>query len=171
MIALAAIGATLKRVPAWVYIALFILAGLFFFGRYMKEQGREEVRDEWNASIERGKKEVERIKQQSERITVKVETKYVDRIKEIRVKGDTIVKQVPVYIPSGLPDLPPGWRLLHDHAAAGTVPGSSETANGAPVAPETAAAAVADNYATCLANAEQLIGLQEWVNEQKRLNP
>ena len=171
MIALAAIGAALRRIPLWVYIALFILAGLFFFGRYMKEQGRQEVRYEWNASIERGKQEIERIKQQSERITVKVETKYVDRIKEIRVKGDTIVKKVPVYISRDLPELPGAFRVLVDAASQGAVPDSASLAHGAPVAPQDVATSVTDNYATCLANAEQLRGLQEWVNEQKKLNP
>lgn len=171
MFSLAAIGAALRRIPIWVYIALFILSGLFFFGRYMKEQGRKEVHDEWSASIERGKQEIERIKQQSERITVKVETKYVDRIKEIRVKGDTIVKQVPVYISRDLPELPGAFRVLLDSASQGTVPDPASFAHGAPIAPQDVATSVTDNYATCLANAEQLTGLQEWANEQKRLNP
>lgn len=171
MITLAAIGAALRRIPLWVWAVVLLLAGLFFFGRYQKEQGREEVRAEWAASVEKGKAEVERLTKEAGKVTVRVETKYVDRVKTIREKGETIVQKVPVYVPAGLPDLPAGWRLLHDHAAAGTVPGPSEAADGAPVPPETAAATVAANYTQCLAVAEQLTGLQEWVNEQKRLSP
>jgi hypothetical protein len=171
MTLLAAMGAALRRIPGWVYVLLFALAGLWLFGRYQKEQGREEVRAEWAASVEKGKAEIERLKSEAGKVTVRVETKVVEKIRTIREKGETIVQKVPVYVPAGLPDLPAGWRLLHDHAAAGTVPGPSEAANGAPVAPETAAATVAANYTQCLATAEQLRGLQEWVTEQKRLNP
>lgn len=153
-------------------VALFaIAASIIGYGHLRFNAGQADIRSKWEAQKEKDAAELAKLKAKSSEVTVRVETKYVDRIKEIRVKGDTIVKKVPIYVPAGLPDLPPGWRLLHDHAAAGTVPGSSENANGAPVAPEVAAVAVADNYATCLANTQQLRGLQEWVNEQKRLNP
>jgi len=167
----AAIGALFKRAPGWVWVALLCLAGLWFFGRYQKERGREEVRAEWQASIEKGKKEIERIKAKSERVTVKVETKYVDRIKEIRVKGDTIVQRIPVYISRDLPELPGSFRVWHDAAAQNVIPEVSADLNAAAVAPVDVAATVAANYATCHANAEQLTGLQEWVREQQRINP
>lgn len=168
---LAAIGALFKRIPAWVWVALLCVAGLWFFGRYQKEQGREEVRAEWQASIQKGKKEIERIKAESERVTVKVETKYVDRIKEVRVKGDTIVQKIPVYISRDLPELPGSFRVWHDAAAQNIIPEASADLDAAPVAPVDVAATVAANYATCHATSEQLTGLQEWVREQQRINP
>ena len=42
---------------------------------------------------------------------------------------------------------------------------------GAPVAPQTVAATVADNYATCHQNAARLTALQGWVTKQHNLNP
>ena len=161
----------LRRVPAWVWVALLCVAGLWFFGRYQKEQGREEVRADWKASIEKGKKEIERIKAESERVTVKVETKYVARIKEVCVKGETIVQRIPVYISRDLPELPGSFRVWHDAAAQNVIPEASADLDAASVAPVDVAATVAANYATCHATAEQLTGLQEWVREQQRINP
>lgn len=171
MISLAAIGAALRRIPGWVYVLLLLLAAGLYYGHARYNAGQANIQAKWDAQKGKDTAEIERLKAEAGKVTVRVETKYVDRVKTIREKGDTIVQKVPVYVPAGLPDLPGGWRLLHDHAAAGTIPGPSETADGAPVAPETAAATVAANYTTCLATAEQLRGLQEWVNEQKRLNP
>ncbi len=56
MTLLAAMGAALRRIPGWVYVLLFALAGLWLFGRYQKEQGRQEVRTEWAKSREKAEK-------------------------------------------------------------------------------------------------------------------
>lgn len=167
--------ATLRRVPFWAWAALLILAGLFFFGRYMKheglEEGRGEVQAAWDAQKAKDAAEIAKLKAKTSEVTVKVETKYVDRIQTVRVKGDTIVQKIPVYISRDLPELPGAWRMWHDAAATNTVPDASRDADAAPVAPVDAAATVAANYTACHATAEQLRGLQEWVTEQKRLNP
>lgn len=168
---LAAIGAGLRRIPLWAWAVVLLLAGLFFFGRYMKEQGREEVQTAWDAQKAKDAAEIAKLKAKTSEVTVRVETKYVDRIQTVRVKGDTIVQKIPVYISRDLPELPGAWRLWHDAAATNTVPDTAGEADAAPVAPVDAAATVAANYTQCLATAEQLTGLQEWVNEQKRLNP
>lgn len=171
MISLAAIGAALRRIPGWVYVLLILVGAGLFYGNLRYTAGQADIQAKWDESVAKGKAEVERLKSEAGKITVKVETKYVDRVKEVRIKGDTIVREIPVYISRDLPDLPPAWRVYHDAAATGTVPSPSDESNAAPVAPVDAAATVAANYTTCLATAEQLIGLQEWVNEQKRLNP
>lgn len=36
----------------------------------------------------------------TEKVKVKVVTEYIDRVVEIKVKGDEIIKKVPVYVPS-----------------------------------------------------------------------
>ena len=168
---LAAIGGFLGRVPGWLWLVLGLFCCGLLYGHWRFNAGQADVQGKWNASIARGKAEVERLKAEAGKVTVKVETKYLDRIQTIKVKGDTIVQKVPVYVPADLPDLPGGWRLLHDAAAEGAVPDPANEPDAAPVSPQTAASTVASNYTQCLATAEQLRGLQEWVTEQKRLNP
>src|SRR5690606_35052076 len=129
--------------------------------------GAQRVQAEWDASIARGKAEVARLKSEAGKITVRTETEYVEVEKIIRVKGDTIVKQVPVYVPLDLPDLPGGFRRLHDAAASQeSLPDTPTDDDGAPVSPQAVAATVADNYATCHQNAARLTALQGWVTEQ-----
>jgi len=84
---------------------------------------------------------------------------------KVRIQTVTkeIVREVPVYVPVGTCALPPGWRVLHDAAAAGEVPYPSGIPDAAPVDPQAAASAVADNYGTCHQNAEQLRALQQWL--------
>lgn len=166
-----AIRAFVQRIPAWVWIALLLLGAGWYYGHVRYNAGQADVKAKWDASIAKGKAEVERLKAEAAKVTVRVETKYLDRIRTIREKGETIVQKVPVYISRDLPELPGAWRVLHDAASQGSVPGSAEFADAASVAPQDAASTVTANYATCLANAEQLRALQEWVSEQKRLNP
>jgi hypothetical protein len=161
----------LRRVPAWVWVAFLLLGAGWYYGHTRYNAGRVDVQAKWDKATERGKVEVARLKSEAGKVTVRVETKYIDRVKTIREKGETIVQKVPVYISRDLPELPGAWRVLHDAASQGAVPGSAEFTDAAPVAPQDAASTVTANYAICLANAEQLRGLQEWVSEQKRLNP
>jgi hypothetical protein len=104
-----------------------------------------------------------------DKVTVKVVTEYVDRVKVIHEKGHTIVQQIPIYVGSDSPELPSGWRILHDAAATNTVPDPAARADAAPVAAQDAIATVAENYETCLANAAQLWSLQDWVTAQKAI--
>ncbi|MGP8432008.1 hypothetical protein ACT2FY_39435 [Paraburkholderia fungorum] len=100
-------------------------------------------------------------------VTARVVTQYVDRVKTVRERGQTIVNEVPIYVPSDSAcDLPAGFRLLHDAAAAGELPAPAGTADAASVSAQTVAATVAENYATHHATAEQLEALQRWVREQ-----
>ncbi|RBJ62603.1 hypothetical protein C3L29_041995, partial [Pseudomonas sp. MWU12-2534b] len=96
---------------------------------------------------------------------VKVVTQYVDRVQVVREKGDTIIKEVPVYVDREADracTVPVGFVRVHDGAAANVPVGDPRDANAAPsgVALSAVAATVADNYTTCHENAEQLIALQ-----------
>lgn len=163
--------ATLRRVPFWAWAALFLIGAGLFYGHLRFNAGQADIQSKWDAQIVKDAAEIAKLKAKASEVTVKVETKYVDRIQTVRVKGDTLIQKVPVYVTHDLPELPPAFRWLHDHAAQGTVPGPAESPDGSPVAPADVASTVAANYTTCLATAEQLKGLQEWVSEQKRLNP
>ncbi len=52
-------------------------------------KGASHVRAQWDAAIQ----------QQTLQATVKVVTEYVDRVRVVREKGDTIIKEVPVHGP------------------------------------------------------------------------
>lgn len=78
-------------------------------------------------------------------------TQYVDRVREIRVKGDTIIQKVPVYVTAEADaacTVPAGFVRLHDAAAANAPlddPGDTD-ARPSGVALSAVAETVADNY-------------------------
>lgn len=168
---LAAIGGFLRRVPLWVYVAGGLLLAGALYGHWRFNAGQADIQGKWDAQKAKDEAEIARLRLESGKVTERVVTKYVDREKKIYVAGETIVKKVPVYISRDLPELPPAFRWLHDHAAQGTVPGPAIPADVQTVAPQDVASTVASNYTQCLATAEQLMALQEWVTEQKRINP
>ncbi|MCI3205826.1 MULTISPECIES: hypothetical protein [Pandoraea] len=78
-------------------------------------------------------------------------TQYVDRVREVRVKGDTIIQKVPVYVTAEADaacTVPAGFVRLHDAAAANTAPDNPSDSDARPsgVALSAVAATVADNY-------------------------
>ena len=99
-------------------------------------------------------------------------TQYVDRVRVVREKGDTIIKEVPVYVPvqaDAACTINRGFVRLHDAAAAGKLPEPARDADAAAtgIALSAVAGTVAANYQTCHENAEQLRALQTWVREMK----
>ena len=99
-------------------------------------------------------------------------TQYVDREHVIRLKGDTIIKEVPRYVPAQADAgcvVPRGFVRLHDAAAAGTVPdpdtGNADAAASG-LALSAVASTVAGNYTDSLANSEQLSTLQRALRDQ-----
>ena len=99
-------------------------------------------------------------------------TQYVDRERVIRLKGDTIIKEVPRYVPvqaDAACVVPRGFVRLHDAAAAGTVPNpDTRDADAAPsgVALSTVAGTVAANYTDCHVDAARLTSLQQTLRDQ-----
>lgn len=87
-------------------------------------------------------------------------------LRTVHVAGETIIKEVPVYVPSDTPDLPGGFRVHHDAAAIGELPDPARVADAPAVPAQDVAATLAENYLVCRATAEQLTALQEWVRRQ-----
>ncbi|MDR3398742.1 MAG: hypothetical protein P4M06_14430 [Pandoraea sp.] len=78
-------------------------------------------------------------------------TKYIDRVREIRVKGDTIIKKVPVYVTAesdAACTVPVGFVRLHNAAANSAPPDDPSDTDARPsgVALSAVAGTVADNY-------------------------
>lgn len=103
----------------------------------------------------------------------KVITRYVDRVQYVREAGATIVKEVPVYVTPEADracPVPAGFVRVHDAAAENRPlagPAGDPDAPAAGIALSTVASTVTDNYTTCHAIREQLIGLQDAVRQRQ----
>lgn len=163
----------LTSIPA-IYRILAVLAFLssvFFYGM---TTGRGQIQAQWDAAAAKQTAQIVDLKERQADASIKVVTKYVDRVQVIRQQGADIIKELPVYVTREADSscvLPRGFVRLHDAAAAGRIAetaGDSD-ASAAGVALSTVAGTVADNYQRCHENAEELIGLQDWIRQQQTL--
>ena len=150
----------------WLAVAALAVA-LIGFG-WIK--GASHVQVQWDAAIQQQTLRVAAVRERQAEATVKVVTQYVDRVRFVREKGDTIIKEVPVYVPvqaDAACTINRGFVRLHDAAAAGELPEPARDADApaAGLALSAIAGTVAANYQTCHENAEQLRTLQAWVGE------
>ena len=149
---------------------LAFIAAVFFAGLIT---GREQIQDKWDAAKIKASVKVAETKEQQAEATVKVVTEYVDRVQIQRVAGQTIIKEVPVYVPAEADAacvLSRGFVRLHDAAAAGSLPEPAGGSDAAPagIALSAVASTVADNYERCHETGEQLTALQAWIREMKK---
>lgn len=147
------------------------ISAVFFAGLMT---GRGQVQDNWDAAIVKQSLIVAGVKTKQAEATVQVVTEYVDRIQTVRLAGQTIIKEVPVYVPAQADaacSLSRGFVRLHDAAAAGSLPGpaSGPDATPAGIALSAVAGTVADNYQRCHENAAQLTALQDWALKQSQI--
>lgn len=85
----------LSSIPAsvWVGLAgLLLLVGVFFLGEH-------QVQAKWDADKIEKAKLVTEIKTAQSSISAQVGTQYINVIHQVMVKGDTIEKKVPIYVP------------------------------------------------------------------------
>ena len=157
---------------SWPYrwLALVLLAAALIGFGWIK--GASHVQAQWDAAIQQQTLQAAAIRERQAQATVKVVTEYVDRVRIVREKGDTIIKEVPIYVPvqaDAACTINRGFVRLHDAAAAGELPESARDADAAAagIALSAVAGTVATNYQTCHENAEQLKALQAWVSEMK----
>lgn len=113
-------------------------------------------------------------KEKQAEISERVVTQYVDKIRIVKEKGDTIIKQVPIYITQDNDSeciVPESFRLLWDAANRGDIPTASRIANEAAsgVKISDVAAQHATESTICRETEQQLISLQDWVKEQADL--
>ncbi|MGE3105020.1 MAG: hypothetical protein AB7F83_04315 [Lysobacterales bacterium] len=138
--------------------------------RLRLEQGRGPRSGRWDAAVQKQTLQVAAIRERQAQATVKVVTQYVDRVRVVREKGDTIIKEVPVYVPvqaDAACTINRGFVRLHHAAAAGELPEPARDADApaAGIALSTVAGTVTTNYQTCHETAEQLRALQVWVTK------
>ena len=154
----------------WPYrlLALAALAvALIGFG-WVKGAGHVQAR--WDAAVQQQTLQATAIRERQALATVKVVTEYVDRVRVVRETGDTIIKEVPVYVPvqtDAACTINRGFVRLHDAAAAGELPEPARDADAAAagIALSAVAGTVVTNYQICHENAEQLRAMQVWAGE------
>ena len=154
----------------WPYrlLALVLLAAALIGFGWIKGAGH--VQAQWDAAAQQQALQTSATRLRQAEATVKVVTEYVDRVRVVREKGDTIIKEVLVYVPveaDAACTINRGFVRLHDAAAAGELlkPAGDADAPAAGLALSAVAGTVAGNYQSCHENAEQLRALQAWVRE------
>ena len=103
-------------------------------GRLWLDQGASHVQAQWDAAIQQQTLQTAAARERQAQATVKVVTQYVDRVRVVREKGDTIIKEVPVYVPvqaDAACTINRGFVRLHDAAAAGELPEPARDADAA----------------------------------------
>jgi len=161
-------GSLVRALPGWVmWLALGALVAASAGWGYVR--GAAAVQDKWEFAKLHQIANIAETRVKQAEVTERVVTQYVDRVRVVRDQADAVIREVPIYVRQTCDDdgrLPSGWRLLHDAAASGRLADPAGAADAQPVDPQTAARAVAENYAGCRENAEQLTALQRWVREQ-----
>ena len=157
---------------SWPYRLLALAAlciALIGFGWH---KGASHVQAQWDAATATQQQALAQAQFRQAEATVQVVTQYVDRIQVVREKGDTLIQEIPVYVPvqaDAACTVHRGFVSLHDVAAAGELPESARDAD-APaegLALSAVAATVVTNYQTCHENAEQLKALQDWIRQTR----
>ena len=154
----------------WPYRLLALAAlGLTLVG-FGWVKGAGYVQAQWDAAVQQQAMQTAAARERQAQATVKIVTEYVDRVRIVREKGDTVIKEAPVYVPvqaDGACTINRGFVRLHDAAAAGELPEPAGDADAAAadIALSAVAGTVAANYRTCHENAEQLRALQAWFSE------
>ena len=150
--------------------AVLLLVGVFFEGGIGNEMS-------WRARVAQQEAEIARLEAASKNASTKIVTKYIERTKVVKEKNDAIRTQVTKYITKEADascTIPRTAIVLHDAAAKNVVPdattGTNEGATGDVTLSRLLDTTVL-NYGTFYEVKEQLKALQDWVREQKKINP
>lgn len=159
-----------KGVPYWIWLAIGLAVAFWLSVHHAHKQGVAEgkaaIQALWDADIEAAKK----LGGQRERVTIKTEIRYVDRIKVIKEKGEVREKIVTKFVPRDSGFASGGFRVFHDAGVRDTVPDTSEIATAAPVPLTDVASTVNANYALCHEAYARVTAYEAWVDEQCKLN-
>ncbi|WP_211441377.1 hypothetical protein [Collimonas humicola] len=152
--------------PWWVrWLALVSVAAVF--GTICYNKGKQHEGEKHIAYVNQQAEHSIKIAKAQQIVVTKTQIKYVDRIKTIYIKGETIEKQVPIYITQT--DnvrfaVNAGFVRLYDAAWSGEDPGPAADSDREPAGVSLAqvAAVEAGNAASCRAWRELALGLREY---------
>lgn len=167
MIWLRLFGGWLAGLPRWVWYG--IAAILFCWWLYHKGVTDERARNEAKAA-----KVIEKIVYKQGKVTEKIVTKFQDRIVKVRVAGENIIKEVPIYVTpenDAACTINNGFVSLWNAANQNTVPEAATGSDAA--ASEVKLSDVAAQHATeskvCTETETKLESLQDWVDAQSKM--
>ena len=155
------------KVPWQVWAGLALVVSFWWWGGNRYEQGRLDLLAEQAEAAAK-------IEDAQEDVTEKVVVEYRDRVQVIREKGDTIIREVPVYVTvkdDAACTINNGFVRLWNDANKGEVSESPAGTDGAPsgVVLSDVAAQKALEAKLCRETEQRLISLQDWVLQQQAL--
>jgi hypothetical protein len=146
---------------------IVMVGGVYLYGGYGNEMT-------WRERAAALQAEIDRKNSESEKVTEKIVTEYVEKIKVVKEKGNVIVKEVPKYITKESDDkctIPKSFIVLHNGASRNEVPdtagGIDETASDVKLS--RVLETTIGNYTIYYETAEQLKALQDWVRQQEKI--
>lgn len=171
------------------YDAIVKIASVICLAIGLTFVGYNAANEKWEAEVAADKLKIAQLETKSAEVTVKVVTEYIDRVKIVKEKGETIVKEVPIYITAESDakfQLPFGFvrslnaaasqvsgtpKGIDDKTASPEVVARFNAENAAPISLKLSEATtiISKNYQTYHEVSQQLISLQDWVTEQKAL--
>lgn len=157
------------------YAAIALLVAGLAYSLY--NRGQKSVQVKWDLERAQTAQVIADLKAKSAEVTTKVVTEYVEKVKIVKEKGDTIVKLVPKYITTednAACTINRGAiRVLNSAANQDELPATPASTDGQPsgVNLDTVVTSVADNYGTCNEIRAQVMGLQAWIRAQQKINP
>ena len=159
----------LKKIPYQAWLLIGLVVSFWLWGSYRYNAGQAVVQKEWDTAVERGKVIVAQLEADAKKVNTVIDTQWKERTEYIYVKGDTITKEIPIYIPADTPDLPSGFRVLHDAAVDSEVPSASSSIGAAPVGVAEATETIIGNYTKCHLIKEEVVAWRQWYQEQSQL--
>lgn len=157
----------LKEVLPWWARWLALVSAAAVFGTICYNKGKQDEGEKHIAYVNQQAERSIKIAKAQQVVVAQTQIKYVDRIKTIYVKGETIEKQVPIYITQA--DnvrfaVNTGFVRLYDAAWSGDDPGLAADSDREPAGISLAQVATvnAGNATSCRAWRELALGLREY---------
>ena len=157
------------RLPAQILGVALVVVSVWLEGGLYNQAN-------WQDQIAAQKQEIARLDAASKEVTVKTVNKYIERTRIVKEKADVIVKEIPKYIIQEHDSkcaIPVAAIVLHDAAAKNELPDAARLADDrtSDVTLSRLLDTTALNYGTFYEVREQLKALQDWIRDQKALNP
>lgn len=159
----------LKGIPLWVWAVIGLVVAGWLYGQHQYGAGESARQAQWDAQKAKDQAEIARLTALRSKVTVKVETVYVDRIKVVTEKARVIEKVREVFVPTDSGSLPGAFRLFYDGAITGTVPDASAIPDAASVPIADVADTHARNAELCRVAYATVDGWQDWATQQSEV--
>lgn len=80
----------------WRQIGTVVIVAGLTYG--VEQFGERRIQAKWDLAVSQAAEKAQEVKTEEAQATVKVVTEYVDRVKIVHAKGETIIKEVPKYV-------------------------------------------------------------------------